>query len=266
MTDRNGGRDIRFAQITDCHLFADADGVLRGVRTHDSFSAVLDHLKSSMEREGAVDVVLATGDLSQDETAESYQRFADLVKQLGVPVYAIPGNHDAPKVMNQVFAETGVRVARGAGFGGWHIVFLNSQVDLNVDGRLDAAELSALDDEIEANSDCHILVAVHHHPVRVGPWGKHIALLNADEMFDILDRYDNCRAVVWGHVHQAFDETRGQLRLLATPSTCFPVRRTDDGNYHIDPPVGGYRLGTLHADGRITTEVFEVTVPLALSD
>jgi Icc protein len=258
MTAQNGGRDIRFAQITDCHLFADADGVLRGVRTHDSFSTVLDDLKRFMDRDGPVDVVLATGDLSQDETAESYRRFADLVSKLGVPVYAIPGNHDAPKVMNQVFGENGVRVARGAGFGAWHLVFLDSQIDGDVDGRLDAAELSALEDELDANADCHVLVAVHHHPVRVGPWGRHIALLNADEMFAILDRHDNARAVLWGHVHQAFDDTRGPLRLLATPSTCFPVRRTDDGAYHVDPPAGGYRLGTLHADGTITTEVVDV--------
>ncbi|NEP81399.1 MAG: hypothetical protein F6K17_09110 [Okeania sp. SIO3C4] len=69
---------VLVAQITDTHLFADpTEGKMYGLPTESSFLKVLEKLKQLQPQP---DVLLLTGDLSQDETSESYQRLASLPK------------------------------------------------------------------------------------------------------------------------------------------------------------------------------------------
>jgi Icc protein len=75
-------------QISDTHVLADDDEVLLGVNTTASLNAVLDQIKADPVR---ADLLLVTGDLSQDETAASYVKIADALTRLVVPAYCIPG-------------------------------------------------------------------------------------------------------------------------------------------------------------------------------
>ena len=51
-------------------------------------------------------------------------------------------------------------------------------------------------------------------------WLDRVGLTNAAEFLHTIDQHKNVRAIVWGHVHQAYDGLRKGVRLLATPSTC----------------------------------------------
>ena len=85
-------------------------------------------------------------------------------------------------------------------------------------------------------------------------WLDRVGLENADEFFNVLDRHDNVRAVVWGHVHQAYDGMRKDVRLLATPSTCAQfVPHADEFAVDRRPPA--YRTLELQSDGSLLTEV-----------
>ena len=68
------------------------------------------------------------------------------------------------------------------------------------------------------------------------------------------------RGILWGHVHQAFDEERDGLRLMGTPSTCFQFSPGLAG-FAIDKRPPGYRWLELHADGQIDTRI--VWLPVA---
>ena len=46
-----------------------------------------------------------------------------------------------------------------------------------------------------------------------------IGLHNREALFEVLDRFSCVKALLWGHIHQAFDSERRGVRLLATPST-----------------------------------------------
>ena len=70
---------IKLLQITDTHLFAADEGSLLSVKTVDSFNAVVADV---LRRNVAFDYILATGDISQDHSAESYQRFANGIEPL----------------------------------------------------------------------------------------------------------------------------------------------------------------------------------------
>jgi Icc protein len=86
-------------------------------------------------------------------------------------------------------------------------------------------------------------------------WLDTVALTNAQEFFEVIDRHDCVRALLWGHVHQAFDGERNGVRMMGTPSTCAQFR-PHSATFAIDammPPA--YRRIALQADGGVETEV-----------
>ena len=96
---------VRLLQITDTHLFASAEGRLLAVRTAESLAAVLEQVQAN---EHPYEVILATGDLSQDHSPESYQRFASMMAPLGRPIYWLPGNHDDSPLMTEYLHAAGI--------------------------------------------------------------------------------------------------------------------------------------------------------------
>jgi len=63
--------------------------------------------------------------------------------------------------------------------------------------------------------------------------------------------------VLWGHVHQEFDQSMQGVRWLATPSTCVQFTpRSDD--FAVDSTAPGYRWLRLYDDGHIQTAVSRV--------
>jgi Icc protein len=81
-----------------------------------------------------------------------------------------------------------------------------------------------------------------------------VGLENAEEFFRVVERHDNVRAILWGHVHQVYEGRRKDVRLLATPSTCAQfVPRADEFAVDRRPPA--YRTLELQSDGSLLTEV-----------
>jgi Icc protein len=242
---------VRLIQITDTHLYGEADGKLRGVATYPALLAVIEHARA---RHWPCAAILASGDLVQDDP-EGYARFRDVFSGLGVPVYCIPGNHDEPETMAKVLAGPPFVLGGVAHFPGWIVVMLDSFLAGKAGGRLSAASLAELDAALRANSHLHALVCLHHHPVDMGSrWLDQVGLENPDEFFAVLDRHSNVRAVLWGHVHQNHAAERKGVRLLSTPSTCAQFLPSSAG-FAIDQRPPGYRWLELESDGTITTKV-----------
>jgi 3',5'-cyclic-AMP phosphodiesterase len=81
-----------------------------------------------------------------------------------------------------------------------------------------------------------------------------VGLSEAHEFWSVIDAHANVRAVVWGHVHQAFDGKRGAVRLFATPSTGAQFLPHSD-RYAVDSQPPAYRSFELHPDGGIDSAV-----------
>lgn len=242
---------VRLLQITDPHLYARADGKLRGVTTYPALLAALEHARA---RHWPVDAVLATGDLVQDDPG-GYQRFREVFSVLGVPVYCIAGNHDDPIAMAAELSGPPFQINGVARWQDWVVVMLDSCVPGHAHGLLSDATLEGLDRALATQRDEHALVCLHHHPVPMGSrWLDNVGLRNADAFFEVLDRHTNVRAVLWGHVHQLHEGMRNGVRLMSAPSTCAQFLPKSD-QFAVDQRPPGYRWLELHPDGRISTEV-----------
>lgn len=120
-------------------------------------------------------------------------------------------------------------------------------------GFLAESQLQLLAQSLSEAPDRHHLVCLHHHPVAIGcEWMAPIGLRNAEAFFAVVDRFPQVRAVLWGHVHQEFDQMRQGVRLLASPSTCIQFAPGSE-DFKLDTLAPGYRWLRLHDDGQLET-------------
>ncbi|TVP91635.1 MAG: 3',5'-cyclic-AMP phosphodiesterase [Pseudomonadaceae bacterium] len=245
---------IHLVQLTDCHLYADEQTELLGLDTHASLQAVIDQVLQQIPK---IDLVLATGDIAQDASESAYQHFMQAAKRLPAPCHWIPGNHDDALRMSELGAADEL-TQPWHDLGPWRIVMLDSSVAGSVAGRLAPAQFELLEQALASAGDRFILLTLHHHPVDIGcDWMRPIGLHNADQLFQRIEHDPRVKVVLWGHIHQDYDEQRGHLRLLATPSTCIQFA-PNSHDFSTDTQAPGYRWLRLHADGSLETGVERV--------
>jgi 3',5'-cyclic-AMP phosphodiesterase len=239
-------------QITDLHIDADPHERNQGRDTLETLARVV---AAVGWEHPAPELVLATGDLVDDGSPEAYARLKPVLLELGRPVSAIPGNHDLIGLMAEYLADETITLASGHSLDPWRIVMLDSTVEGEVHGHLDAKRLEALEADLSAGSQAHVLVVMHHQPAPIGSPLDDVGLDNAPDLFEVLDRHTRVRGLLWGHIHHVHDSTRNGVRLLGTPSTCVQFKHgaNDDFGYTDEPPA--FRRLALHDDGRIETEV-----------
>lgn len=242
---------LHLVQITDTHLYADPDRRLLGLSTLECLREVTSLVRRSNPQP---DLILATGDLVHDATPAAYRLAADEFRSLGVPILSLPGNHDIPEVMCDTLEAHGVSCSNELLLGDWQILMLNSVIPNEEGGHLAPAELERLENQLQRGKG-HVLVCLHHQPVKVGSaWIDTMALDNADAFFAILDACPRVRGVLWGHIHQDFEQERNGVQLIASPSTCVQFTPNVD-DFQVDTVPPGYRSLALLPDGRIVTEV-----------
>jgi Icc protein len=206
---------LRLIQITDCHISGDpsvlyrdrdpAFGLTRIVQTADEWKP---------------DLVLATGDLSEDGSDDSYRTIFGLLGGMGSPVLGLPGNHDDCTVMQNHCPAGPWDGAYAASKGSWAIVLLNSTKPEEIDGSFSERALEGLRDILDRLVSSHVLLALHHQPVPVeAPWIDRYALRSPEQFWNVVDQAPQVKCVVWGHIHQDFRARREGMMLLGTPST-----------------------------------------------
>ena len=246
-------RRLTILQLSDTHLHATADSRMRGVTTAETFAAVLERARG--DERWPPDAVLVTGDIVQDESRAGYERFRRMLEPLDVPVFCLPGNHDDPKLMAELLTDGRFQVGGAARLDGWGLILLNTFLTGEDAGGLGDQRLGALAEMLRAHADVHVLVCMHHQPIPMGSaWLDGVGLRDAQRFLEIVDGFDNVRGVVWGHVHQASDRMRGNVRYLSAPSTCSQFKPNSEF-FALDDKPPGMRWLHLGPDGSIETAV-----------
>lgn len=245
------GSPILIVQITDTHLYAKRGGRLLGLDTDASLAQVIGLVRQRHDP----DLIVASGDLSHDATAPAYTRVREHFAALDAPVYCLPGNHDESRALRQTLDQPPFYCRRKLSIDGWQMLFLDSTVSGSEGGHLSTAELAAMDRALTAFPHSPALVWLHHQPLPIGSaWLDVMAVDNPEAFFSVIDRHPQVRAVIWGHVHQVYDARHGDVRLLATPSSCIQFL-PGSAEFAIDTQPPGYRWLTLYPDGRLETGV-----------
>ncbi|MEG7515775.1 3',5'-cyclic-AMP phosphodiesterase [Morganella morganii] len=252
------GAAVRILQITDTHLFAGETDTLLGINTLHSYHAVLDAI---VKQQLPADLIVATGDLVQDQSTRVYQRFTDGIARLPAPCVWLPGNHDYQPSMAQELAAAGISPSKQVLLGDqWQILLLDSQVQSVPHGELSDDQLIWLDNCLAQQPDRHTVVMLHHHPLASGcTWLDQHSLRNSHMLAEVLTRYQNIEGILCGHIHQDLDVMWNGIRMLATPSTCVQFK-PHCTNFTLDTAAPGWRYLELTTGDNpsLTTQLFRL--------
>ena len=167
-------------------------------------------------------LVVASGDLANRGRRDQLERAAALLRSLGPPVLAVPGNHDLPYTparfyrpwaeFERVWDTTEPTVA----LPGLHVVGLNSARPFrHQGGALTSAQLDRAAGRLGAAADGALRVAVLHHHLLGAPWRaarkrpvsrrNHVLQALVDAGSDL---------ILAGHIHQAAVSERHEFEVL----------------------------------------------------
>ena len=220
-------------QISDCHIDDQVESM--GVDTHTNLALVV----NAITRHNC-DTLLITGDLTHNGTLNSYQVLQRMLMPIESRVVVLSGNHDQIKNLNQVFSE---QLVSKFSLGNWEIITIDSTQSSKTSGYVTKQALDQLDQDLQNSVAKYNIVALHHPIVSMqSDWDDSLSLENADELFNVMNKYPKIKAVLWGHAHQASEFNNGDVVLISCPSTALQF----DNETRI-----GFNHYRLHDDGKL---------------
>ena len=215
-----------FLHLSDFHLVEDETALSRAFDAKYILEKTVDKIVDKKEVFGNLDGVIITGDISDDGSTASYSDAYDILKELNLPLLAIPGNHDLRKPMMDYFAkDTDIQSSE---FFDWAyetsdtlIVGLDTLVEGQNHGMLRSESLNLLFENLNQPTEKNIILAIHHPPINTGiPFMDEIGLKNSDELSQCLDVAHQPIRILCGHVHGIYHGTLGIHSVVTAPSTC----------------------------------------------
>lgn len=242
----------KIIQISDCHVSVDCRADYRGQNPDRNLQSLL-----PVMRAWDPDLLLLTGDVSEDASPASYARVAAMTGTVGAPLLALPGNHDLPTVMKKHFPLGPWDGPFACEAGPWLLVLMDSTARGSIAGTFSQQDMERFDRLLRGSSAEFVLVALHHQPVPVNsPWIDRYALENPDLFFQFIDRDSRVRCITWGHIHQDFCSRRHGVRLFGAPSTAansLPQTR----RFTLDLAGPACRWFELGVDGGLETGILQ---------
>jgi 3',5'-cyclic AMP phosphodiesterase CpdA len=213
-------------QISDTHIIADGKLVSNVLDTACSLDALVQRIHEARVEIGEIDALLVTGDISEDGSAQSYERFKSLIAPLNLPLFIIPGNHDAREAMRTAFISDDL--FPHAGYLNWHqkigdinLIGLDTLIEGEGGGLLTLDTLDFLRMTLKEIGSEPVLVALHHPPFKSGiAFMDEIGLKNTDAFQDVLTYYTGDLRVLCGHIHSMMVVGLKQHVAISAPSPC----------------------------------------------
>jgi len=213
---------LRFVQISDSHIGfdkpanTDVTGTLR---------AAVDKIKAAPEPPA---FVLHTGDLTHLSKPVEFDTLQQVLSELSVPVFYVPGEHDVLEDDGKSYLARFGKETQGAGWysfeqGGVHFIGLVNVVNLKAGGlgTLGAEQLEWLEKDVKRLKSSTPIVVFAHIPLwSVYPewgWGTE----DSERALSYLKRFGSV-SVLNGHIHQVMQKVEGHVTFHTAMSTAFP--------------------------------------------
>lgn len=250
-------RTLRILHLSDTHLFGD-DTLHYGMV--DTEAALRRVLECAGELD-TIDLVVASGDLSDDGTDAAYRRLRALIdpwaaERRAAVVYAM-GNHDDRAAFERVLgARDAVTEVRGH-----RVITLDSSMPGAGYGELDAAQLEWLRAQLHEPSELGTVLVVHHPPVPAATaLLAALELQNPGELLAAAAASD-VRVILSGHYHHALVQQAAGIPVVVAPG----ITNTSDALApagHERATVGaGFALVEVPAAGEVRVMVVAAPGP-----
>lgn len=195
-----------FAQITDLHIKAPGQLTYGRVDTAAHLAAAVTHLNALTPRP---ELVVASGDLVDNGTAEEYAHLRQILAPLEIPIALLPGNHDDRGVLRAAFpdhpylAEGDPFLHHARDVGPIRLICLDTLREDGHWGAFDAARADWLKARLAEAPDCPTVIIAHHPPFRTG-MAEHDAnrMLGRELLAEIIQTNPQIALLLTGHLHR----------------------------------------------------------------
>jgi 3',5'-cyclic AMP phosphodiesterase CpdA len=167
-------------------------------------------------------LVVASGDLAHRGRRAELERAAALLRSLGPPVLAVPGNHDLPYLPSRFvrpwaeFERVWQTTEPTASLPGLQVVGLNSARPFRQQGgALSRTQLERAAERLAAAEDGALRVAVLHHHLIAAPW-RAARKRPVARRSRVLRAFVDAGAdlILAGHIHQAAVSERHEFEVV----------------------------------------------------
>ena len=219
--------DFSFIQISDTHIgFNKAANPDTAATLRETIAKV----KAAPTVAGAKPAfVLHTGDISHLSKPEQFDAADQMLKELGLPVFHVPGEHDTLDDGNgKTYLDRYGAGTKGTGWysfdqGGVHFIGLVNVVGLQGggSGRLGDDQIAWLKDDVANLRSSTPIVVFAHMPLWdvYAPWGWGTS--DAAPALAHLKRFGSV-TVLNGHIHQVISKVEGNVAFHTARSTAYP--------------------------------------------
>jgi 3',5'-cyclic-AMP phosphodiesterase len=217
-----GAGALRFVQISDSHIGFDKPA-------NTDVTATLREAIAKIKAEPEPPAfVLHTGDLTHLSRAAEFDTLQQVVSELSLPVFYVPGEHDVLEDEGQSYLQRFGKGTTGAGWhsfdhGGTHFIGLVNVLNLKAGGlgSLGGAQLEWLEKDVKSLKSSTPIVVFAHIPLwTVYPewgWGTD----DSEQALSYLKRFGSV-SVLNGHIHQVMQKVEGNVTFHTAMSTAFP--------------------------------------------
>jgi plastocyanin len=213
---------LRFVQISDSHIGFDKPANTDVTAT---LRAVVAKIKAAPEQPS---FVLHTGDLTHLSKPSEFDTLQQVLGELSVPVFYVPGEHDVLEDDGRSYLQRFGKGTQGAGWhsfdhGGLHFIGLVNVVKLKAGGlgTLGVEQLEWLEKDVKRLRSSTPIVVFAHIPLwSVYPewgWGTD----DSAHALGYLKRFGSV-SVLNGHIHQVMQKVEGHVSFHTAMSTAFP--------------------------------------------
>ena len=114
-----------------------------------------------------IDAVMITGDLADGGSAQDYALVKEILSPIDVPIFTVPGNHDARAGFRAAFEDTlpfvpGVKLDYATVCGDLRIIGLDTMIEGQIHGGLDENQIEWLGEHLAEPTDLLTLILMHH--------------------------------------------------------------------------------------------------------
>ena len=255
---------LRFVQISDSHIGFDKPANTDVTAT---LREAIAKIKASPEQPS---FVLHTGDLTHLSKPSEFDTLQQLMSELSLPVFYVPGEHDVLEDDGKSFLQRYGKGTLGAGWhsfdkDGVHFIGLVNVVDLKAGGlgSLGRDQLEWLEKDVKHLKSSTPIVVFAHIPLwSVYPewgWGTD----DSAQALAYLKRFGSV-SVLNGHIHQVMQKVEGHVSFHTAMSTAFPQPAPGMGPSAGPMKVESERLRSVLGLSRMSFHA--VNHPIAITD
>src|SRR5438132_3420867 len=213
---------LLFVQVSDSHIGFNKDA------NKDVTATLRDAVGKIKAAPEQPSFVLHTGDLTHLSKPEEFDTLQQVLTDLSIPVFYVPGEHD---VLNDDGKSYLARFGKNTNGGGWHsfdesgVHFVGLVNVLNLKagglGTLGGEQLEWLERDVKRLSSSTPIVVFAHIPLcSVYPewgWGTE----DSAQALSYLKKFGSV-TVLNGHIHQTLQKVEGNVTFHTAASTAFP--------------------------------------------